>query len=631
MPTITLPFVLGLTGFFLAVLTVLPGLALKVVAFVRRRESPAVLGPLFWDELVRVTRRGAHLRLRTAYSLFLLVSLLVAYLGEFREVNPIRLLFGPGEEFPRERVTAFAETFFHVFLFCQLIALTIVTPVFAGGSITEEKDRGTLAFLQTSLLTNREIVLGKLAARVVFVLGLSLTGLPVLALTLLFGGVDPDILVTSFVAAVMSTVSLAALSFWLATGKETLKEVLVLAYIRVPFWFAVGSCFSFSNPIFMSLLPSPFVFTLFSIQGNGPTFDLMGLSAIFVCVHGLLAMVYAILAMGNIRAADMRFVEQQREGPYTTRIPTLSELTEEPYRPRYVPVVEGVRRERPPPRLRRIPYLHDDDPFVWKETYFGGSALRFEADLMGCVTGLLVATLIPLAFGIFIALLSSDRPGEVLNGLFRIASVSLGAFLIPLAGVRATGCVSRERQRQTLDSMLTLPVDRVEFLRAKWRAAFRWLVKWLIGFAAFTAVTTLFLSVSFPGVLLSLLALGAAVMFFLTLAVWLSVRCATVVRATTWFLGITFAAFLLPPMVAVLVRGAVQILGGSARLFDAATTSLSLPFALEAVAAPLPADGRFTESWAGAAAATLALTGAFLGLAALLWRDAVRRFEDEGR
>jgi ABC-type transport system involved in multi-copper enzyme maturation permease subunit len=37
--------------------------------------------------------------------------------------------------------------------------------------------------------------------------------------------------------------------------------------------------------------------------------------------------------------------------------------------------------------------------------------------------------------------------------------------------VRATGCVVRERQRHTLDMLLTIPVERRDILRAKWRAA----------------------------------------------------------------------------------------------------------------------------------------------------------------
>lgn len=646
---------LGLAAVFLAALTVLPGLLLKAVAGVRRlrgrrAESPPVLGPLFWDELVRVTRRGAQFRLRTAYALFLLVSLLVAYLNEFREANPVALILGGAGEVPRERMTAFAETFFHVFLFCQLVALTAVTPVFAGGAVTEEKDRGTLVFLQTTLLSNREIVLGKLAARVAFVLGLSLTGLPVLALTLLFGGVDPDVLATSFVAAVMSTASLAAFCFWQATRQETLKQVLVTAYAAVVVLGFFGACLTGCwHPTGASL--SPFVFTAVSISPPSAGFDLYAAAAVFVVAHGAAALLFAVLGMGNVRAI---LVEQPGPAaPPSRYVPTA---------PRYVPAAaaaaprpDPVRRERPPLRHVHIPYMQDDDPLLWKETYFGNRLPSFEMDMMkGCATGLLVAGSLPLVFGVLVALVSSNHPQEVLNGLFRVVSIAFGAFLIPLAGVRAVGCVSRERQQQTLDSLFTLPLDRAEFLRAKWRAAYLWLRPWLIGFGVFSLIPLGTGSVHPVGYLFSLALLAAAVPFFLTLAVWLSVRCRTVVRATTWYLGVAFAAFLLPPMAAVLVRGAVDLAlnsfhvtitgpaaGSVQSVLPYSTTAMSLPFALDDLAFPGSFKDRWSWNWGRRAGwyfdgvvallPIVVLFAALLAAAALLWRGTVSRFDREGR
>ena len=57
-------------------------------------------------------------------------------------------------------------------------------------SLSEEKDRHTLPLLLTTQLTDREIVWGKAAARVLFVLAAVAAGAPVLVLTLFFGGVD---------------------------------------------------------------------------------------------------------------------------------------------------------------------------------------------------------------------------------------------------------------------------------------------------------------------------------------------------------------------------------------------------------------------------------------------------------
>lgn len=617
-----LPSVLLLTVGVLALLTVLPGLALKLVALIRRRNSPAILGPLFWHELVTVTRRGVQFRLRMAYSIFLLLALLVSFLSEFREVNPIRLIFGPGEEFPRERVTAFAERFFHTFLFCQLLALTVVTPVFAGGSITEEKDRGTLAFLQTSLLSNREIVLGKLAARVVFVLGLALTGLPVLAITLLFGGVDPDMLVTSFVAAVMFTVSLAAYSFWQATRRETLKAVLFSAYGWAFALLIVCGCCVSCTGYPQPLAVSPFAILSVAVRNTGRVlFDPIEVARWNVAIHGAMAMLFAILAMGNVRAILLSKTATIERKPETSPKPHWVEVLPEGHQ----------RRERPPVRFVRVPPIEDgENPFLWKELNFGGKLPSFEMDaLKGCSQAFLVLTVSVGAFTLLVNATSTDRPQEVLNPVFRFASIVMAAVIVPLAGVRAAGCVSFERQRLTLDSLFTLPVERGEILAAKGWAALRWLEYWLYGYAAVALVPLVTVSVHPVGFLVTLGMIASAIPFFLALAIWLSVRCATVVRATTWYLAATFAAFLLPPMAAVLVRGMVEVMGGSNRLLDFSTAGLSLPFAVNNVAGWERLYGSL--EYLGTFIGAIAMSLAFLLLARCLWRSAVRRFECEGR
>lgn len=632
MPT-GLPLLLALSAFVLALLTVLPGIALKAVAFVRRRrESPAILGPLFWHELVTVTRRGSQFRLRMAYAILLLVGLLVTYLNEFRDVNPIRLLFGPGEELPRERITAFAERFFRIFLFCQLLALTLVTPVFAGGSITEEKERGTLGFLQASLLSNREIVLGKLAARVVFVLGLALTGLPVLAITMLFGGVDPTVLLTSFVAAVFSTISLAAYSFWQATRKDSLKAVLLSAYPLVWALLVLGGCGLTCLGGWGQLFSvSPFSLLYASATfGRWGLFDPVEATQIHVAIHGMLAMLFSVLAMGNVRAIAMPREEPKRSGhdERSEARPRWVEITPQTLERPAVSEVQEYRRERPPPRFVRVPPVGDDDPLFWKEIHFGGRLPSFEMDaLRGCSLALLVAFLFPVSVGVITSAASAEHPREVVNPVFRIVTFAMLAFVVPLAGVRAVGCVVVERQRLTLDSLFTLPVDRAAILGAKAWAALQWLQYWLIGYGAVVLVSLATGSVHPAALLAATAAIASTVPFFLALAIWLSARCHSVVRATTWFIAVAFAAFLLPTMLAVLVRGAAELVGATDQFFDSFTAALSLPFAVDSLASRSGVEGEVSGVYFGVIAAMLS----FGSLSVIFWRSAVRRFESEGK
>src|SRR5262249_5937261 len=133
---------------------------------------------------------------------------------------------------------------------------------------------------------------------------------------------------------------------------------------------------------------------------------------------------------------------------------------------------------------------------LWKEVCHGGldldaavapDALRSWPQLLA-----IWLTLAGLSLFAHVAL-----PGVVtplvtgLNYVLRALSLMLaGAWCLALA-FRVAGSLSRERDQQTLEALLMLPVERVELLRAKWLGSilrFRHLgyglaVLWLAGLA----------------------------------------------------------------------------------------------------------------------------------------------------
>ncbi len=128
----------------------------------------------------------------------------------------------------------------------------LAAPAATAGAICQDKARGSLALLFATDLSDAEIVLGKLAARLVPVLGMILCVAPVLAIATLFGGVDPVGLVGALLVVLSCAVfgcSLAlALSVW---GKKT-HEVLMATYV-------FGILYLLAAPIYAGLqamLPS---------------------------------------------------------------------------------------------------------------------------------------------------------------------------------------------------------------------------------------------------------------------------------------------------------------------------------------------------------------------------------------
>ena len=83
-----------------------------------------------------------------------------------------------------------ARTIFVTFAVVQAVVVLLLTPALVGGAIADERQRKTLHYLLTSELSSVEIVMGKLAARLLQVGVLVALGLPVVSLIGLFGGVD---------------------------------------------------------------------------------------------------------------------------------------------------------------------------------------------------------------------------------------------------------------------------------------------------------------------------------------------------------------------------------------------------------------------------------------------------------
>ena len=92
----------------------------------------------------------------------------------------------------------------------QFILVCVLTPAAVAGAIADEKERRTLEFLLATDLRDREILFGKLAARVGSLLLFLLAGLPVLGLMQFFGGIDPDLVLAGFAATFATVLTLAA-------------------------------------------------------------------------------------------------------------------------------------------------------------------------------------------------------------------------------------------------------------------------------------------------------------------------------------------------------------------------------------------------------------------------------------
>ncbi len=179
------------------------------------------------------TRNKLHIALRgpvVALGLLLGVILLMAAVQQYLEHPSSRSTI---ESLPSSVVSRFATQFFQYFVVVQWIVLTLLTPVYVAGTIAVEKERKTLEFLLATDLRNREIVFGKLASRVLTLVMYMLAGLPLIAFLQLFGGIDPEQLIAAMTATFFTVLGLASLSIWVSTTLKKARDAIVITYLLI--------------------------------------------------------------------------------------------------------------------------------------------------------------------------------------------------------------------------------------------------------------------------------------------------------------------------------------------------------------------------------------------------------------
>jgi ABC-type transport system involved in multi-copper enzyme maturation permease subunit len=188
------------------------------------------VGPLFYHELVRLARRGHGTALRCAYAMVLFVVLFLVYRDRFSRYNLWENPFSFAVEARTGGLAPLAQGFALAVLEAQTWAVYLLTPVYLAGVIAEERERGTLELLLTTRLSDRDIVLGKLAARLTHPGGILLAGLPLLAATELWGGVDFRVLLAAFVLTGLNLLSVGAITVLSSTYGGPPHHVAARAY-----------------------------------------------------------------------------------------------------------------------------------------------------------------------------------------------------------------------------------------------------------------------------------------------------------------------------------------------------------------------------------------------------------------
>ena len=119
---------------------------------------------------------------------------------------------------------------FDTMLLLILLLVCFLVPGLTAGSITGERERQTLVPLQVTLLKPRSIVLGKIASSLAFVVLMLIATAPLLAVSLILGGITTGAVFKGLAMIFATAVLLACLSVCISTLLKRSQSAVVLSY-----------------------------------------------------------------------------------------------------------------------------------------------------------------------------------------------------------------------------------------------------------------------------------------------------------------------------------------------------------------------------------------------------------------
>jgi ABC-type transport system involved in multi-copper enzyme maturation permease subunit len=409
-----------------------------------------VLGPVFGNEWLTTSRRWQVYAGRSLFVSVLLVGLWSAWVSRTagQGVPTIEILASVG------------QGFFKAIVFTQMTLTLLVAPAATAGAICQDRSSGKLAQLLTTDLSDSEIVLGKLAARLVPVLGLVCCALPALALSVLLGGVDPLALAGIFVVTVSLAVFGCTLALAFSVWATKSYEVLMATYgvfgiwlLAIPIWDFLGEQWGIPTSPDWAITLNPFLLAFAPYMQPGK----VGATGFLPFFAGLLTL-SAVLAAIAIKR--MRGVTVDREGHAAVAKP------ENPRSRKRI----GWASRRGWHAFDRSPSL-DHSPVLWYET-------RRRRDSPWVRMMLRVYLAIALVFSA-LAILEITQTYFAVNVPYWVGRLPayVVAFQVviglPVLLLAAATAIVEARAQGSLDILLATPLSTRRIVLTKWWGAFR--------------------------------------------------------------------------------------------------------------------------------------------------------------
>lgn len=459
------------------------------------------VNPILEWEMRTLARRRRYYFIRVAF-----VAALLAVLYWTYEQLPGNRLFSVRES---TRVVAwFSNRFFETASVLQILAILVLTPVFAGAAIVGDVERRTLDDLLTTSLSGWEIVVGKWATRTLLILQLVLAGAPFFGLMILMGGVGIEQVALVAITAIATAASTAAISIRASVAALRTRQAIGSAYVDVIYWLIVPPTVSliylpalyaiFEKPILwdLFLVLNPLVMTL-ECNGSIPIADSLGGRVVwYVVAHA------ALVALQLRRSAARLRAERKSIAIIELRQRAMKEL-------------QLLREVQPP----------GDWPIFWKEWNFGYQW-----------PGVAVGMFCLFIYGQFLFAIGQLRNGN--NSAFVAMSISAIAAAYLTIALRLAPCVTAERERGCWIPLLTTPLSGRQIVLEKLLGGLRPLQSLLILLFPYLVIGPISGALTLASALCLIGVVAAHALFIAGVAITASMRSASTTIACVWTLAV---------------------------------------------------------------------------------------------
>ncbi len=496
-------------------------------------------GPLCYFELVRMARRSRMFALRLAFGLVLLGIMAFNYVVYS---GPTRPWYNPGE-FSIGETARFGQALFASMMAAQAALVLGLTPALVADAIASERQRKTLHHLLASPLLSGEIVLGKLAARLLAVGMYPALVLPIMSLLTLIGGVSPAGLFLGYAALASSAYFLAGLALLASVLARRPRDAIGAAYLLTAAWLFLPALLDVFASMLLLLWPA-----------LADAIRAVNAWVLPASPLGLVTNSQSIFSGGVDELAHLALWMVGSQVVYGTFFTALAAWRLRPTFRRH----EGLEgRQIQSARLARrwFPVRPcGDDPVFWKEAYFsaavGGLGRKLvRAILISLLVLAVLATLAGSRFAFWELREHGygwDNEGSyeqrlMMNiGLRYGCAFLTGIWLLWLASQTAAG-ISSEREQGTWTSLLATPLERNEILRGKMLGPLRATAHFGVTLGALWIIGSAVGAVHPLGLLNAIVIVLIMVGFTTSLGTYASLRSQLTWKARMWTLGILIA------------------------------------------------------------------------------------------